>query len=885
MSGTFGRERREVSAPGVPMPGAANVPEVSARGAMWAIGEANAGIPKVMDVVGRIAEREATALSKQVGEERGASEELQRDADGRLVVPDLSRGMFPTAASEARREVLTSRYASELISDTQRDVARLRREANDDPEQFRESYTRYRNGVLSTIPEGVRAPFAQQLIRLGDQHYNSLIERRMAQEREEAATRAVNVVQLRAQDAHDLVMGGRDASEARSQALALLRANRNVIPPQAFVALERQIEVVGPATANLMRDARRSPASQGATIQALMTGPGAPGWRPEWSALTQEERQGMARLVSSIQGAARSDISWGQSQGDRAERNTAARIALRDAQIDSELSGLPPGSPQTGPLLEERARLRQQMETRAPRYAATFIRQNTAEDRVRRAAEASEAVGRMFVDRALAEQPGAGGPDQWVPADPRVQAILDLPQSVSTAQRAALLQQVQREQEAEARAARTEAAAMRPFMEAFAAAHSPADPSMSPAAQVSNGRENQARLLSVWSAQYGDDINAVPPDMWRRGAQMGVVPEQLSRMMSNAIASRDEGQLRRMASIHEAMVRDPNALQAYNQAVPERTRRALEVMRDVLETQPRRPEPTPDNPNPPVNGLVVRMAEAAERVMRGDPTMEQEARASMGGTRSEQDQSFAEARAAALQRAGVASMPASADRAYQGAFWTYLSMAPGDPGAAANRAMAEITRVWRPSRMGFEGMAVPNVRPGGIFSGPSADARLMPLPPEMHVVPEGRSGEPSTEWIGRLVRERLNENAGTRERPGQRTNPFSPQLGTNTFLRLSPDRNERGQPLYEVWRMLPDAGGMLIPQAVPLVRNGVATGANMTLDLFTEAESRRERWRSRYLPEAEERRQRSEEEATPALGPLGAVLGAVRAGPRPEPRQ
>lgn len=876
MSGTqFGRERRENIASPVPQPGAQNIPEVSARGTMWAIREANEGIPQVMDVVGRIARTEATALSTEIGKNAGESEQLQRDENGRLVVPDLSRGLLPTVAAEARREALMSRYASELISDTQGQVAQMRRDSGDDPDRFREAFTNYRNGLLSTIPEGVRGVFAPRLLQLGDQHFNSLMETRIRREREEASVRAIDVVNRTAQDAHDLILAGNDATPVREQARTILRANQGVIPPAQYVALERQIEIVGPVQAALMRDARRAPTGQGATIQALMGGPGTPGWRPEWSSLNQEERRNLAGLVSSMQGAARSDLAFGQAQGDRAERNGFAALALRDANLDAQLARLPPNDPQRAALMEERARVQQQVIEQAPRYAATFVRQQTAEDQRREAVAGVAAASEFRITRALEAA-------DWN-ISPAMGDVFRLPQSVPPQVRAELIEGVVRAQTQAAAEERRQQRAELPFQQAMVAAWAPQmAPPMSAQTQIPNNAENQGRLMSVYRDAGNTSLASVDPQIQARIAAQGVVPDRLAMEMAQALSSGDEGAIRRFAAIHDAMNANPQALSRYRETVGSRMFQAYSGLGELLATQPPRPDPTPANPDPPRNTLLATAFENAQRVARGDPTLEQEVRAVLGGTQAEQDRSILEARTAAMARAGIASMPVAAQQTFNGALFTYLALTPGDVQGAAHRAMAETARVYRPSQMGFEGVAPDR---GGFFSGPGT--RLMRNPPESYTVPEGTSGASSTAWIGRLVQQRIEEAGVARSRPAWDFTGGStaPQLGVNTFLRQAPQPGANGNPVFEIWRMVPDASGRPSPQPVPMVVDGLATGATASVDLAAEAATRTARWSSRYLPQREAERDAVEGQVAPALGVFGSVLNVLRAGPRPAPRQ
>lgn len=861
MSGTqFGRERRENIASPVPQPGAQNIPEVSARGTMWALREANEGIPQVMDVAGRIANREARALSQEIGASAGASEPLQRDENGRLVVPDLSRGFMPTAASEARREALVSRYASELISDTQGEVARLRREAGDDPDRFREAFTNYRNGLLSTIPEGVQGLFAPRLMQLGDQHFNSLMEQRVRREREEASVRAVDVVNRQAQDAHDLTMAGQDATPARQQALTILRANQGVIPPAQYVALERQIEIVGPVQAALMRDARRAPAAQGQTIQALMAGPGTPGWRPEWAALNENERRGLAQMVSSMQGAARADIGWAQSQGDRAERNRFAELNYRDANIDAQLAALPPGDERRGPLMEERSRIRQLVIEAAPRYAATFVRQQTAEDRQAQAAEAANAVGGFRVTRAMEAL-------EWDTSNPRVREILRLPQSVTPEVRAGLLEDEVRRLHQETTTLRRRQEQEAPFQQALMSALAPQSVSpLAPMSQIPNNPENQARLMAFYERAGAQSLTSVDPAIQARIAARGVVPDRLTTDMRMALQSGDENAVRQMAAIHQAMVANPEAVARYRETVGPRVYQAYSGMADLLASQPRREPMPPGQPEPPPNRLLATAFENAMRVVRGDPTIEQEVRASMGGDATSQNRTIAEARTAAMERAGVSAMPRRADELFNGALFSYLTMAPGDVQGAANRAMAEVSRLFQPSRMGFEDVAPVLSRSwlGGVSAGP----RLMRDAPELLTVREGTAGTASTAWIERLVRERGQEAVG---RGGRGGDPFSWQMGVNTFLRLADTRRPDGGPLYEVWRTVPDGSGRGVPQPVPAVVSGRATGATMTLDLVAERATRMARWQERYGAPALERDRQGRAASPPSMMPQVGV--------------
>ncbi|MBX6375356.1 MAG: hypothetical protein IRZ13_14120, partial [Acetobacteraceae bacterium] len=252
MSGSLPREERAV------LPQGAGVVDPGRAGAAARQAAAQASdVAGVLDPVAALLERERTQLAIASGEQAGASEPIERDADGRIVVPDLSRQPFERIAQQRRREVLTSRYASEFLLDAQAEVMRLRQQHADDPEAFRQAADRWRQGTLAALPPELRLPVGEGIGRLIGQHHANLLGHRATRERQEARRLSEQALNRLGGEAFDLILQGRDPTPVIASIRAKIAQDTGAVWDRGEAAeLERRLTVVAPRQARERRALR-----------------------------------------------------------------------------------------------------------------------------------------------------------------------------------------------------------------------------------------------------------------------------------------------------------------------------------------------------------------------------------------------------------------------------------------------------------------------------------------------------------------------------------------------------------------------------------------------------------------------------------------------------
>jgi len=335
MSGSLRREERQV------LPQGAGVTDMSAslRFAGAAAAQQGREIAGVLDpLAGRVMGL-ATEEAEKRGEREGWSETLQRGPDGAVVVPDgdaLTSGPLTTAAEARRRAVLASRYGSELLMGSERSILALRTQHQADPQAFLRSAEAWRDGTVEGLPPVLRPIVAQGAQRLITQHYANLVADNDRRDRQSARESAEASLRQLGGAAFDAAVQGGDATEARQAALVKLEADRatGVWSPAEYQERHRRLTVLDPALAATQRAALQAgPGGVGALVIAMNGGPGTPGWRQEWAALTPDERRGMASLINALGGNMRAEESYRWTQGSRGASIAMAGIENQIARI------------------------------------------------------------------------------------------------------------------------------------------------------------------------------------------------------------------------------------------------------------------------------------------------------------------------------------------------------------------------------------------------------------------------------------------------------------------------------------------------------------------------------------------------------------------------
>jgi soluble lytic murein transglycosylase-like protein len=988
-------------------------------------------IAGVLDPIARALEQERVEQARVSGELAAAAEPIQRDENGRIIVPDLSRGPFERIAEQRRREILTSRYASEFLLDSQRSLQQLHNQHLNDPEAFRQAAERWRQGTVAALPPELRVEVDQGIGRLIGQHYGRLMTQKATRDREEARRLADQALEQLYRDAYDLVLQGRDPTPVLNSIRAKLAQDTGPVWDRGEAAeRERRLTVLGPLQAQLQRQVRfggialllgdgperfgsrlpeewrpiiadaarqtglperllreliglesggdanalsragalgpaqimpgtaRSPGfgleplpeedrnkperaipwaarylralldryggdyrlalaaynagpgrvdehlrtgrplpdetqryianlmpgagsgpngtldsvEAGRLVEALRSGPGSPGWREEWSVLTQEERRALAQYADALIREHRQEVNWQE-----------ARLRLAAEQVRAqrryELELLEQQRRPDGTLPPDALTRRQQIEEELKRlgdligadWGADVARQARERDRAAVSEAAQEAVMRYRLGRALE----ALGVSPETPATGDTAQLLSRISSLPLAAQKEILELFVRDREQALRELRQRAERWRRFAAAML-------PGEQQGPQVENSREYQEIALE-WIRGPNQQIPFTDPAAQLRivqAARAGVLPEQVVGFMLGALQSGDPRAYAAAAALHRALESEPQARRVYHAQMDERSRTAFAGVAEQLASIP-------------AEGFEQRvqpLIEQSRRIARADPQLTQEILQQLGPTEQEQRQALRELLEGALrEHAGswlgrniegilapsgwITTIPPEMERQFNARLLSLMAIIP-DRQVAARQALRELVQSgeWGLSRYGLPvGGAL--ALPQGIFAGVQ-DAlfggarRWVRNPPEHFVAPYGRGGEVSARWQEQMVQDVLRRH-GVPEAERRRW-----VLGETAFLRPT-DQFEVVEVegvgpvsarLYEIWG--PVAPGV-INYLGAMGPDGVRTAAPVRVPLQAEALRHQARWRNAEL----ERQRASREERNRMEGELPAFGG------------
>ena len=802
-----------------------------------------AGVTDAADQLGGIINREATARSEEAGRIAGASDELVRDEDGRLVAPELRRGAFETVAQSRHREILTNRYASEFVLESQDRVLALRRENANDPTAFRTAAAEYVQGTLAAMPPALRPQVGEGLSRLVGQHASAISQERMVRDREDARRVSETVATRLGGEIHDLAVQGRDPSEAVARFTAHVgRDTGNIWTAGEAEALTRRFAVIAPIQANLVRNI----GSSGTAITALRAGPGTPGWNPAWNALTPAERGEMAQFAGAVVSARRSDISWGEGRQARS-------VSLANADDANALAQMEGRRLQTGTLssddtilrgqILERMRVRSAAAGSGAGAEATLTasgRDRAAEDRAGQRALTEFQGVRALTALGVDPTTGLGGSEA---TQTLIRGLQE--RNVPLAGQVAILTQ----HAADTAAAGTQQRQLAEAEQRFAAAMAPGAAQRT---RVGNDEAMQNIAMAFIQRNGGGDLSsAAAIDPIVQAARAGVMPQQVASFITSAPQGSPQ-QFRAAVEIVNALQQNPGSRMMLA-GIDQPTRQAMLDVRSQLQGLPR-------------DGAEQRislMQQNALRMQRGEGAQTRaELTATLGGTETAQRSALEGIVTAAARDAlggDVALPPALREQISERFFGLWFHTGNRDAAAqqAATEAIAE--NGWALSSNGIpEGIAlqglVPrnstfmNVPVGAIrdyVGGPQP--RLMQHAPERYTLPEGILGREGTGWQQELVRDVARAHRPAIANTTGYQGPW--ELGVTAFLRPTnemvrvsvPDGNGgttqqmvRG---YELWG--PTAPGVRGPMTAR-DGTGVATGAPLLIPLEAEHARRRD---------------------------------------------
>ena len=970
----------------------------------------------VLDPVSRVVEREAQQSAEARGREQGMGEELQRDDQGRLVPPDLSRSLFEGPAATQRRGVLMQRYVAELGNDAQSQVTALRVQHERDPAAFLAAANAYRTGTVDALPPVLRGAVSERMGALIQQHHGNLMQQRAVAERQDARGSAERELQLMSSDLHDLAVQGRDTTQARAaimeriasqtgvlwergEAQQLIRQHTVLMPARAhLIQLLREGMPVGgnrtpeatggvgtpevqrgasslppawapafarasaetgvpedllraissvessgranavsrvgaggpmqimprtaaalgltdqerfdpekaiPAGARYMAQMLRqfngdrrlalaaynagpgrvrehlnngrelpretqaylaklmpgggsgpngslATAEAGQMVNALLAGPGTPGWRPEWNGLTPDERQQLARVGNALVADTRQEITWREGRQNRAIAQETSTMLTRLAEIENQRR-------EDGSMSVELRMERQQLQDRIVRMSAIAGTATGAEvtrnigqsDRVAAQGEGTAAVNRFRMEEAytaLGINPHSPGPP-----DEETGRLLQRISQLPMAAQASILEDRVRERNEQARVDAR-------LNQRWAAFNDAMRPGEQQGPQVENNADNQA-VAREWMRRSGvsdfTDPRALP--MLVQSARAGVMPEQAVGFMVSAIQGSDPRRFAAAAQLHAAIMAEPQARRVYEGQVDDKVRTALSGVSDQLASLPR--EGFEDRLRP--------ILEQARRVMRGDPSITAETLASLGATPALQQQALTTLGDRALSDAGSTAAPARMREELNARILQLLPRSE-DQNVAARTALRELTDSgrWGLSTHGRlpGGLAVPDTGRsilGGWNANPwpigrrGSEPQWVQHPPEQFTAPYGRGGAVGADWQKDMVQNALRAD-GVSDADRARW-----RLGETAFL-VATDRVER--------QMIPDGRGGEREAAVRLYEirgpvgaglfaaigrvgpDGVRTAAPLLVAVEAEAARHRARWSSEARTRQQEQR-------------------------------
>lgn len=825
MSGTLGpREQRQTYAQPV---GVAD-PTRDLMAAAGAARQTSNQVAGVLSGLGEAAMGEAKKEARATATAEAWAEPLVRDAEGNLQAPNLRQHFLLGEGERARRAVLATRYGAEFVSQNQDALIGLRT-ANPDPDAFRQAAQAHVEGVLSKLPEAVRPMVGEGMAREVGRHAASMQAERLEHERKETLAAAdANLANLQ-RDYMATLRGGaaggpgaaaagpagtdiRTQIEGQLQGLVAAR----LITPAAAQERLRTVTEIMPLQARLMAETtRQDPTAAKATVQALLDGPGTPGWRPEWNTLRPDEARDLARIVEASASHRRAEQLHARSEGQIAAQTQSARLSVEVGDLARQAAS-PAGlsEAQERRRLEVEAELRRLAPVTRSTLPASLIGSLAEADERGTARRGQETLNRDAIGRAQELLRTQDNQADEVPASGRLALRLaGQPLSVQATIYA-------REAQEAAERVRATAAQEGPVRSVLAA--------LSGGTRAENNGANQAVVLGLLQGQ--DPLGAPAQPLLVNAAAGGVVPQPLVTAGANLLRPGASGeQLQSFAGLHEAMMRDPRARDRWASALGDELVRAYSGMSSRMQGW------QADRPGAAQELEVIRSA--AGRVARGESVVE-DVRASLGRTRDNQDQVIAEARAEAAARySGSAEMPGPMQRDFARNLLEGIG-AGLDRQTAGDLAMLSLTRQgWAVSELGTG--PTPPMLPRGQTDAARSELGIDALQaqrwvkdaPDRFVAPFGAGGEIGTRWI----RERLGDIATEARLPGGRGR-YEP--GVNLLLQPATEpgapRSVTGGPTYQV--LFQEPTGIW-----NYVRDGDSARPRF-IDVAAEAETHRRRW-------------------------------------------
>lgn len=584
------------------------------------------------------------------------------------------------------------------------------------------------------------------------------------------------------------------------------------------------------------------------TAQALLAGPGSPGWRPEFDQLTLPERQALAETTRARVNFDRAEIEHSRVQQNRALAIEEAKLRIEAAGIDRQ------DSPPTPVQVQRRAEIQDRLTqiagiTGAPGGALSALEDKDRTNAHREQRAQQDALAADLRDRSLIDL--AAIPGNFDERNRELAGILSQP-GLSLAAKATILH---REAQERKQAAQVAAAQMKPLNDLNNA--------LATGGRVDNSAAHQGAALNLLAAsgvRSFADPQAAP--MLISLARAGVVPQQVENEAMAAIVGGDVSKVQAFAQLFRAMRRDPVASDRWDGVMSQRIRAAYGGMADALEGVPEAERPD----------RVQRLIEQARPVLRGDPNIAQQTRASFGATEQEQTKAIRAHTENALTAAGLpTALPPAMRGQFEAHFLTFAATAT-TPALAAQMALREIRRDWQVSEIGFapggfglgrEWRAPGNMGALDFLAGGQAPVQR-PVPRWMQRAPEaelrapfGRGGEQGVAWLREGLPSILTRE-GVPEAEAQRL-----RLGENAWLKPT-DAVVDGQRGWEIWTL--DRSGML---TVLPARNaaGAPTAAPLQLRLGLEQQRHTDRWAKEARDAAQKARdQAAEAGAFPGVG-------------------
>lgn len=769
------------------------------------------------------------------------AEPIQRDADNNLIIPDMERSFWDTAADEQVRAVRAGRYAVEFGLQNEAALVRLRAD-NPDPQAFALAAAKWRDATLATVPAAARGPMAQAVDKLIGQHRSHMAEEQLRQQKEEGAQRAIQRVRQLAGEGHDLIVAGR-GGEAMApdgpwgQALSLVRSQMavGIIPANIGVALERQIAVTGPARAQLMREVGGlSPDAAAKVLERLRAGPvQGQAWNPAWDALTPEERAGLAEFAGSVVSARRANEEHGRAASYRADMQGIGRLMLEQTVLLQGVAGRGPGAM---PMPQEQARLTEIEQSIGGIIARTGATHGLAAiGRLQGFMERQDKEARGETLAFLDMQAGQAAVAAAAAANPEIarreRELWELTRHMPFGDAARVWGAEARTATAAAAAAAKEAERVQDMIAAIATDAPVGKP-------VANNNENQVLAAQMIRGMVGTGASEAQAVSYV--ARSGVIPEGFVKRAEMAIAT-GEG-VAFAAELHERMKRDPRAWETWQKQSTPALRAALEDLAIGMALAPRPTGDAKRDEEASARWAVTErrlLDEARTRLTQERFTGVEEAMASLGATKPEQNKALADAVVAAwdkVQLGGWRFVPFSGDapamtpemRAVLERHTLLNMRAFGSVQKAAEEAARQVATSYVPTKLGMSNAlgVAGEVTPGaGVVGDPGLPARMVRKEhaPESYPAPWGRGGEPGTEWITHRLPDMLRE-AGA---PAKATEGVA--AGMNAFLLPAPGRPP-GQ--FEVWRV--NRAGVLVPIGVE--KGGKETALPAVVDLAAGAE-------------------------------------------------